>query len=205
MAGALPVVAVACRNGENGEPRSTPAGDDPAGATATSPDAGPLPPTPACGDGPTPPQTEGPFFSAGTPERSSLREDGMEGTPLVVEGAVVSVDCDPVPGSRMEFWQTDDAGEYDNEGHRLRGHLFADELGRFRVETIVPGIYTGRTRHIHVKVQPEGTDPLTTQLYFPDEPGNDRDGIFDPQLLMTMGDDTDGTRLGTYTFVVEPA
>jgi protocatechuate 3,4-dioxygenase beta subunit len=50
----------------------------------------------------------------------------------------------------------------------------------------VPGLYTGRTRHIHVKVQrPHGT-VLTTQLYFPGEPENDTDSIFDAALLMDV-------------------
>ena len=47
-----------------------------------------------------------------------------------------------------------------------------------------PGLYTGRTRHIHVMVQPEGGEVLTTQLYFPGEPGNEADPLFDPALLM---------------------
>ena len=46
-------------------------------------------------------------------------------------------------------------------------------------ETIVPGKYPGRTRHYHVKVQAPGRSILTTQLYFPGEPGNDGDRIFE--------------------------
>jgi N-hydroxyarylamine O-acetyltransferase len=44
------------------------------------------------------------------------------------------------------------------------------------VETVVPGLYPGRTRHIHVKVQRPGGSILTTQLYVPDEPRNATDG-----------------------------
>ncbi len=46
---------------------------------------------------------------------------------------------------------------------------FADASGRFSLETIVPGAYGGRTRHIHVKVQAPDSPVLTTQLYFPGE------------------------------------
>jgi protocatechuate 3,4-dioxygenase beta subunit len=35
-------------------------------------------------------------------------------------------------------------------------------------------------------VQPPGGRVLTTQLYFPDEPGNERDGLFRRELLMRM-------------------
>ncbi|HET6469906.1 MAG TPA: hypothetical protein VFG43_16150, partial [Geminicoccaceae bacterium] len=46
-----------------------------------------LAPTPACddGDAPTPRQTEGPFFTPDSPERRTLREAGIVGTPLLVE------------------------------------------------------------------------------------------------------------------------
>jgi protocatechuate 3,4-dioxygenase beta subunit len=199
VAAAPAAAAVACRDDGSGPGSSGGTGS----ARAPSRTAGRLPATPACGDEPTPDQTEGPFFESGTPERSSLREPGIAGAPLLVEGAVVTTECEPIATARMEFWQADDSGVYDNEGYRLRGHLFTDNAGAFRLETIVPGLYTGRTRHIHVKVQPPGGDTLTTQLYFPGEPGNSDDGIFDSRLLMTMGEDASGTRQGAFTFVLD--
>jgi protocatechuate 3,4-dioxygenase beta subunit len=69
------------------------------------------------------------------------------------------------------------------------------------LETIVPGLYTGRTRHIHVKAQAPNQPVLTTQLYFPDEPANATDGIFDPALVMDMEDAADG-EVGYFTFVL---
>ena len=62
---------------------------------ASSPE---LAPTLACGDEPTPPQTEGPFFTPDTPERTSLLEPGIAGTALVVEGYVLTRSCRPVAG-----------------------------------------------------------------------------------------------------------
>ena len=50
----------------------------------------------------------------------------------------------------------------------------------------MPGLYPGRTRHIHVIVQAPHRRPLTTQLYFPGERLNGKDWIFDPRLLMRM-------------------
>jgi protocatechuate 3,4-dioxygenase beta subunit len=170
-----------------------------AGGTATAT----LPPTPACDDGddPTPEQTEGPFFTPDSPERASLLEPGLEGTTFVLAGSVLATDCTPVPSALLDFWQADDSGEYDNEGFRLRGHQFADGRGRYRLETIVPGLYTGRTRHIHVKVQAPGQDVLTTQLYFPDEPANETDGLFDQALVMSASPTRD-SRAARFTFVV---
>jgi protocatechuate 3,4-dioxygenase beta subunit len=126
----------------------------------------------------------------------------MAGAKLVLSGQAMARDCGPVAGARLEFWQADDKGQYDNSGYRLRGHLFADEAGRYQVETIVPGLYPGRTRHIHVKVQAPGWPTLTTQLFFPGEPGNSRDSIFSPSLVMEVQDGPDG-KAGTFDFVLD--
>jgi protocatechuate 3,4-dioxygenase beta subunit len=130
-----------------------------------------LQPTPACPDADdvTLAQTEGPYFTPNSPERASLLESGIAGTRLTLTGFVVSRECRPIARALLDFWQADDAGNYDNSGYRLRGHQFTDNNGRFQLETIVPGLYPGRTRHIHVKVQAPNQPILTTQLYFPGE------------------------------------
>jgi protocatechuate 3,4-dioxygenase beta subunit len=148
-----------------------------------------LPATPACGDEddePTPPQTEGPYYKPRSPERKSLLEGGLSGTKLLIQGYVLSTGCKPVARALLDFWQCDAQGQYDNQGFRLRGHQFSDASGRFVLETIVPGLYPGRTRHIHVKVQAPNRPVLTTQLYFPDEPSNASDRIFDRRLTMAV-------------------
>jgi protocatechuate 3,4-dioxygenase beta subunit len=157
--------------------------------------------TPGCPATSTPAQTEGPYFKPSSPERASLVEPGIEGTRIVVSGRVLTTDCVPVPRALIDVWQANDRGEYDNAGFRLRGHQFTDADGRYRLETIVPGIYPGRTRHIHVKVQAPGGPVLTTQLYFPGEAQNRRDGIFDPALVMATDETAQGKR-GTFDFVV---
>ncbi|SHG85970.1 dioxygenase family protein [Streptoalloteichus hindustanus] len=177
-------------------------------AGATSPTLaraaeGPLEPTPMCDDGddPTPPQMEGPYFKPNSPQRSSLIQQGVTGTRLVVTGYVFSLSCTPVSRALLDFWQADRNGNYDNVGYRLRGHQFTDAQGKFTLTTIVPGLYPGRTRHIHVKVQAPGRPILTTQLYFPGEPRNNTDAIFDPRLLMTVQNVPNG-RTATFDFVL---
>ena len=141
---------------------------------------------PACRAGRlTPEQTEGPFFKAGSPERERV-DQGATGQALVLEGRVFSARCRPVARARMEFWQADGRGSYDNAGYRLRGHEFTDAQGRYRLTTVYPGLYTGRTRHIHVKVEPPGGRALTTQLYFPGESRNTSDGIFTPATAVSL-------------------
>ncbi len=149
---------------------------------------GALSATPACTDEhePTRQQTPGPFFLPHSPQRVSLLEPGINGTKMVLTGRVSSTQCSAVSGALLDFWHADDGGEYDVDGFRLRGHQFADSEGRYRLETIVPGLYPGRTRHIHVTVQPPNGPILTTQLYFPAEQRNARDPLFDRRLLMTI-------------------
>ena len=187
----------ACRS--DGEERPPSAGGAPTTSAGSAPT---LPPTPACPEGATPAQTEGPFFTPDSPQRTSLLADAGQGTRLVVSGAVLTTDCRPVGRALVDVWQADDEGAYDNEGYRLRGHLFADEAGRYRFETIVPGVYSGRTRHIHVKVQRPGGRVLTTQLYFPGEPANESDGIFRPELVMDVRDGANGKE-ASFDFVLE--
>lgn len=160
--------------------------------------------TPECGEKParTPPQTEGPFYSPRSPRRSSLVEPGARAERLVLAGWVLSERCRPVANALLDFWHCDETGEYDNVGYRYRGHLYTDAEGRYRLETIVPGEYPGRTRHIHVKVQAPGRRVLTTQLYFPNEPRNARDFGWRPELEMRL-ERRDGVRLGSFNFVVE--
>ncbi|MBE7554201.1 MAG: intradiol ring-cleavage dioxygenase [Anaerolineales bacterium] len=163
-----------------------------------------LTPTPACGDDdddPTPAQTEGPYYTPNTPERTSFLEADIAGTKLIVTGYVLSTDCQPLPQTLVDFWHCDDAGVYDNAGYRLRGHQYTDDQGRYYLETILPGVYPGRTRHIHVKVQAPNQPVLTTQVYFPGEPSNNTDGIFRPDLVMDVQDAADG-KAASFNFVL---
>ncbi|MEO0424148.1 MAG: intradiol ring-cleavage dioxygenase [Pseudomonadota bacterium] len=168
---------------------------------------GELTPTPACESpqSPTLRQTEGPFYTPETPERMSLREVGVAGDPLVLEGQVVDTACRPIVGAVVDIWSCDGNGDYDNKGFRLRGHQFTDAQGRFRFETVRPVAYKAgfvmRTPHLHVKVQGRDTPMLTTQIYFPDEALNERDSIYDDALLVAM-DESGGHPTAMYRFVL---
>jgi protocatechuate 3,4-dioxygenase beta subunit len=85
----------------------------------------------------------------------------------------------------VDFWHADDRGDYDNTGFRLRGHQFTDSAGR----------------HFHMKVQAANQPVLTTQLYFPGEPRNQADRIFNPKLVMTVRDTASG-KVATFNFIL---
>ena len=150
-------------------------------------------------------QTEGPYFKTNSPERSALVTDSTQGTLLTVTGQVLAADGTPVANALLDFWQADASGAYDNSGYTLRGHQYTDENGNYTLSTVVPSLYPGRTRHIHVKVQAPGGPTLTTQLYFPGEARNSTDGIFDPSLVLNTQSNTDGTENATFNFVVQTA
>jgi protocatechuate 3,4-dioxygenase beta subunit len=189
-------------------PESTsPAQQKEATQATTSPSllapTGTLVPTPDCSSPAalTPAMTEGPYYKTGSPERASLIEPGMNGTHLWLSGYVLTDDCQPVTHASLDFWQANAQGQYDNNGYTLRGHEYTDDHGYYRLETIVPGLYPGRTEHIHVKVQAPGGPVLTTQLFFPGLAQNKSDAIYSDQLLLSIQQTPDGL-VATFTFIL---
>jgi len=179
----------------------------PSDAAAPDPaDAGQAP-TPSCEES-TDPNTLGPYYKAGAPQRTSLVHAGMPGTRLAIVGRVLGAGraCAPLAGAEIDVWQADDAGGYDSVGFTLRGKFKADALGAFRIETIVPGHYLNgssyRPRHVHVIVRAPGRAELTTQLYFEGDPYNTSDPYFEPSLVMSPKADGAGGQLATFDFVL---
>jgi protocatechuate 3,4-dioxygenase beta subunit len=194
----VPAILAACSSGGGERTSRTPRTTS--GATTGAPTTLPL--TPACGDGQrTEEQTEGPFYEPDSPEKADFTDDVSNGTKIVLTGMVLTTSCQPVGRALLDIWHADTNGEYDNEGYRLRGHIFTDDQGAYRLQTIVPANYEGRTKHFHVKVRPPGGRLLTTQLYFPGEARNEQDSIFSPELLMDVRDGAAG-KDATFTFVV---
>lgn len=116
----------------------------------------------------TPADVEGPFYKANAPFREAT------GKGLAVTGVVRSAaGCDPIKAARVEWWQANPRGEYD-DAHR--GSLVTGESGAYRFDTDFPPPYYGRPSHIHFKAHAAGHRPLTTQLYLK---GGERAVIFD--------------------------
>lgn len=163
-------------------------------------------PTPACKDAdePTEEQIEGPYFKPRSPMRTDLVVAGTRGKLVMLEGRVLTRSCRPVGGALLDLWHADENGDYDNSGFRYRGHIFSDASGVYRFRTILPGLYPGRTRHYHFKVQAQRLPILTTQLYFPGERGNDYDSFFSEELVVRVDQGgTDAT--ARFDFVLDLA
>ena len=132
-------------------------------------------------------QPEGPFFPAHASE-SDLDMTNMSGGTgralgdlIEVSGQVRDSQCYPVPGCNLEIWQANDEGCYgivedcdtgnpENDYFNLRGKFFSDVNGDYTFESILPGYYGSRPRHIHIKITTPNQEELISQLYFENDP-----------------------------------
>lgn len=149
----------------------------------------------------TPAVTEGPYFKAGSPESATII-GSQTGTKLTLTGYVLTADCKPVAHALLDFWQANAQGQYDNSGYTLRGHQYSDASGHFQLVTVVPGLYPGRTEHIHVKVQAPNGPILTTQLFFPNVNQNQSDSIYDPNLLIKIQSASASSVTASFNFII---
>lgn len=158
----------------------------------------------------TPRAIEGPYYTPGTPLRTDIRNGAPKMAPFILTGQVLDTSCRPIAGAVLDFWQTDDEGNYDNQGYGYRGHQFTDQQGKFRLITVRPTAYeafgTRRTPHIHVKVQGHDTELLTTQLYMPDvKDRNARDNLYRAGLDVTFAGKEGEAQLAMFNFVLRSA
>lgn len=139
---------------------------------------------------PTVRQTLGPYLTPNSPSRSDIREE-RPGIPLHLTLNVIDdYFCKPLEGATVEIWHSDAGGLYsgvdnvdfdlttlldtgksiDMRGKTfLRGHQTTGSDGRVSFTTIIPGWYTTRLTHIHLRTIVQGLawTSHVTQLYLP--------------------------------------
>lgn len=148
----------------------------------------------------TPSQTVGPYFAiALTPGDydwaptvgNNLVTPDASGERIAIEGRVLDGDAKPVDDALVEIWQADGAGRYAHPGDARAnpnaafkgfGRAGTDESGRYRFDTIKPGVVPGpngsQAPHVLLAVFARGMlRHFFTRLYFSDEAGNDADPI----------------------------
>jgi catechol 1,2-dioxygenase len=153
------------------------------------------------------------------------------GDPLLFHGRVESDGGAPLAGATVDLWQTNSDGVYSRpqtpDEYLLRGRLHTDAAGEFDVRTIRPAPYqipregpvgdllenildrhSWRAAHLHVKIDAAGYHPLSTHLYFPDDPYLDSDclGSVRDSLVMDLArtDADGGCYRGKYLFRLAP-
>lgn len=195
-----------------------------------------LPPTPEVTVGPFyPPDPTGlPFFGARAlsplPQGNDLtagpNDRRAEGIVIHLGGRIVDRSGAPIAGAKVEIWQVDARGHYAVEsgaghdpGFAGYGTHVTNSDGAYAFTTIRPkayGRYAGliqRTAHIHMRVWPPNRKPLTTEVWFEGEPGNQTDSfvsrIRDMQLrsrmLVRLEPDREGRRAGVFDVVIPSA
>lgn len=142
----------------------------------------------------TPEQTEGPYYPTNLPldTDNDLVVINNNLTPAIgqityISGRILSPTGKPVRNAYMEIWHADNSGAYihpQSMGYATRdlnfqgfGRFLTGSSGEYLFRTIKPGLYTGRTRHIHIKVKVAGLPTLTSQFYFAGESQNSTDSV----------------------------
>jgi hydroxyquinol 1,2-dioxygenase len=145
----------------------------------------------------------GPFFVEGSPrfEPGDDIANGAPGEPCYVSGRVLNAAGEPVASAHIEIWQADDDGFYDVQyadlnSMRGRGHMLADDEGRYAFWTVKPVGYPiphdgpvgdllkaarrspMRPAHIHFMIRAEGFQPVITHVFAEGDPYLDTDAVF---------------------------
>ena len=126
----------------------------------------------------------GPFYRANQPVGDMICAGDSEFAnqkKLYVRGRVLDQDCTtPLPNYKVEVWQANSQGVYNQRGHECSKTIYTGEQGEFQFIGLPPGQYDfgfTRPRHIHFVTTPNGTchQRLVTQGYFtrPDTLGNE--------------------------------
>ncbi|PWN53931.1 intradiol ring-cleavage dioxygenase [Violaceomyces palustris] len=135
----------------------------------------------------------GPFFTDDARQvevgDSIVSDRNMQvGDPMFVTGRILDTDGRPIPKARIETWETDPTGHYDNQypdrkEPDCRGRLFSAADGSYSYRAIRPvaypipsdgpvgmllkklGRHVYRPAHLHMMIEAEGYETLVTALY----------------------------------------
>ena len=142
----------------------------------------------------------GPYHLKGSLVRGKVSEPMSRGDVILISGTVYGLDTrKPLRNVVIDIWQADHAGRYDMEvkgrglpisEYKNRIRIVTDIDGKYCYESVRPGRYLNgreyRPSHIHYLVQAKGYKRLVTQLYFKDDPYNEKDAFVKASLIIEM-------------------
>lgn len=172
---------------------------------------------------------EGPLHRKGHPVRADgnilERAPGAREQRLTLTGRVLDARTGaPLPGARLDFWQTDGEGIYDRDGNHMRGVIVADNEGQYTLRTVAPKDYAEhdhdpigellramgrpnrRAGHIHVKAFVGTREVLTTQLFVAGSDYLELDyveGAVSEDLTIEVKPAPDGGYIATFDFLLD--
>lgn len=166
----------------------------------------------------------GPFHASGSPplEVDGDLARGNAGEKMLVRGRVLDSKGRPAPGAQLDFWQAAANGLYwqqdpSQDRNNLRFTMTVGDDGRYAFTTVRPAPYTvptdgpagellragqrhaWRPAHFHFIVSAADHAPVTTELFFADDPYVDQDAVFGVRNALVVevkqsGDDADAKR-----------
>ena len=145
----------------------------------------------------------GPFHVSGAPplEIGGDMKRHYGGPVLLVEGAIRDEAGNPIPGAKLDIWQTAPNGMYASQDEEqdtfsFQGLMTVSEDGRYCFTTVKPVEYTEpsdgpvgdilracgrhpwRPSHLHYIIKAEGYRSLVTEIFPDDDPYLDQDTVF---------------------------
>lgn len=146
---------------------------------------------------PTPSTTEGPYYPFNSGQTLSTAwftgeaadndltriystSTQCRGTIMLLSGTLVDSNGTPIAGGEIELWEADNGGIYyyvagtnnyaaRDTNFQFYGKTTTDSAGAWSFRCIKPGLYTGRIRHLHYKVNVGGSTKLTSQFMFAED------------------------------------
>jgi protocatechuate 3,4-dioxygenase beta subunit len=141
----------------------------------------------------TPAQTIGPYY----PDKMPLDLDNdlirindnltpATGQVTWLNGRILGSNGTPLRNALIEIWQADNNGAYihsrspiANRDANFQGYgkFLTGSTGEYVFRTVKPGLYPGRTRHIHMQVTAANGTKLVSQVYVKGDALNANDGV----------------------------
>lgn len=168
----------------------------------------------------TPSDALGPYYIGDTDQINDINTAQMSGIKMLVTGGVYvdSTIKQKIENAKIEIWHADhqgtyhpqargDTSDFEPEQINLRGTVVTNKNGLYAFNSIRPGLYNPRPRHIHFIISAPGYKRVVTQTYFKNDDSNSSERIednIDNCLIIDFSIDSDDLLTGNIDFFLQP-